>query len=62
MKKVRLIFPDIFSLWQFKREITGGLIEADFGKKTLICDCTSEQIELAVIKYKAKVVLQTEVI
>jgi len=53
LQKVTLIFTSLNQLWGFIREAKINyteLIERDF---TLICDCTSSDIELAKQKYGA---------
>jgi hypothetical protein len=55
MDKVTLVFPSIQALWKFRREINAPVFDINVAARTLICKCSKEDIDLATIKYKAKV-------
>ncbi|HEV7620993.1 MAG TPA: hypothetical protein VGO09_04635 [Flavisolibacter sp.] len=55
-KKITLAFPAIKILWEFRKAIGANVAEISFQKKTLTCHCTEENIDLAIVTYKAMVV------
>lgn len=53
-KQVYLQFSDMRLLWQFAQQLKGKTIEIHTGTQTLLCDCSAEEIRLALTKYGAK--------
>jgi hypothetical protein len=56
MKRVTLKFPTLFLLWSFAQTLTSHSVEINTRERTLICDCTEENIEAAVTGFKARVI------
>jgi len=56
MKRVTLQFPDLFLLWSFAKTLQSNNLEINSGFKTLVCNCSGENILQATTKYKAKVI------
>ena len=55
-QKVILKFATVSSLWSFRLEIHAQAFEMNFQQLSITCECSKQQIELAVTKYKASVV------
>ena len=58
-KSVALQFADLRVLWSFSQKLTTKNLDIYTNTKTLECECTVKEINLAVSNYGAKV---TEVI
>lgn len=56
MKLVFFQFPTIRDLWKFRVEVNALMFEINFLRLTLICECTDADLDLAVKKYKAKII------
>jgi hypothetical protein len=56
MELVFFQFPTIRDLWKFRVEVNSLMFEINFLHLTLICECTDADLDLAVKKYKAKVI------
>jgi hypothetical protein len=52
-----LQFPSMDDLWAFRIEAMIGFIDLDKERNLLICRGTTKQIELAISKYGASVVI-----
>ena len=55
-EKVILKFATVSSLWSFRLEINAQVFEMNLQQLSITCECSKQQIELAVNKYKASVV------
>ena len=55
MFKVKIVFPSLFQLWDFKQIFPKRVLETRCRKHSLICICTEEEIELAIHAYRATV-------
>jgi hypothetical protein len=55
MKKTTLVFPTVQALWQFKASIQTNNVEIIISTKTLICECTERNVDLAISKFGAEV-------
>ena len=58
MKKVLLIFPSINDLWEFTQVSRCSSCEVKVDQKTLECQCSKKDIDLAVKKYKARAIIK----
>lgn len=56
MVKVRIIFPSLFELWDFKQVFRSNVLKTICRRRSLVCLCSDALIELAVYAYKANVV------
>ena len=56
MELVFFQFPTIRDLWKFRVEVNSTMFEINFLHLTLICECTDADLDLAVKKYKAKII------
>jgi len=54
-KQVRLQFFDMRSLWQFAQQLTSKSIEINTTTKTLLCDCSEAEIQLAKTNHGAEI-------
>jgi hypothetical protein len=60
MKKMTTLqFPSIESLWAFKSEIRPSFFEVKLFDKRLSIEASREDLDKAVIKYKAKIITMT---
>ena len=57
-EQIMLQFPSMDSLWRFRFEVNANFFQMNPSKRTIICNCTKEHIELAIKKYNAKIVDQ----
>lgn len=55
MVKVRLVFPSLFQLWDFKQVFRTSVLKTICSKRSLVCLCSDALLELAVHAYNAKV-------
>lgn len=55
MAKVLIVFPSILMLWDFKIVFYKSVVQNFCFRRSLVCLCTQEQIDLAVQAYGAKV-------
>ena len=55
MAKVRIVFPSLLMLWDFKQVFGKRVLKTVCLKRTLICTCSEAEIELAIHAYSAKV-------
>jgi hypothetical protein len=53
--KIALQFPDMYLLWKFAQKLTCRSIEINPPTKTLLCDCSEEEIHVAITAYSAKI-------
>lgn len=60
MSKVRIVFPSLFMLWEFKQVFRKTVVKTLFFRRSLVCVCTESQIELAIHAYNAKVTVVNE--
>jgi len=56
MKRVTLQFPDLYLLWSFAQTLQSNNLEINTASKTLVCNCTQENIADATSRYAAKVI------
>jgi hypothetical protein len=56
MPLVTLKFKSANLLWQFKQAIKAGNVNIDLKKCTLTCNCSAEEIKLAMEKYGAIII------
>ncbi len=56
MKRVTLQFPDLYLLWSFAQTLRSNNLEINTGSRTLVCNCTQENISNATARYAATVV------
>ena len=56
MELIFFQFPTIRDLWKFRVEVNSSMFEINFMHLTLICECTDADLDLAVKKYKAKII------
>lgn len=56
MNRVTLQFPDLHLLWSFAQTLKSHNLEIDTAVAVLTCDCSKENINEAIISYKATVV------
>lgn len=56
MELVFFQFPTIRDLWKFRVEVNALMFEINFLRRTLICECSDEDLDLAVSKYSAKII------
>lgn len=56
MIKVKIIFPSLFQLWDFKQIFRRRVLQTIFWRRSLVCLCSESEIELAICAYEAKVV------
>ena len=54
--KVTIQFPSLASLWAFRSHVSLSICEIIVSSNLLICDCSVEEIQEAVTKYKGKVI------
>ncbi len=60
MKTVFLKFPDKRLLWAFSATLKCIALEINENTQTLFCECSDEEINLAVMEYKAIILDQQE--
>jgi hypothetical protein len=53
--RIALEFPDMYMLWKFAQKLTCKSIEINPPAKSLICDCTEQEINVAIAQYSAKI-------
>ena len=53
---VMLQFLSLDDLWAFKFEVDANFFEMNPRLRTIVCDCTKEEIDLAIKKFNAIVV------
>jgi hypothetical protein len=53
--RIALQFPDLHSLWKFAQTLTSRSIEITPQTMALICDCTVDEIHVAIKKYSEKI-------
>jgi hypothetical protein len=56
-RSTKLIFPTLYHLWKFAKEIDIHSAEIIASKKMLVCECKEEDIRLAETKYGARELL-----
>ena len=56
MEKVTLLFQNERDLLRFNQTIRPHYVEVNVRTLTLVCECTSEDIELAVKAFRGKVI------
>lgn len=54
--RVSIQFTSLTKLWEFRMAIDANVFEMNLHELTITCQCTEEQIELAVQKYNGKIV------
>ena len=59
MKKVKIVFPSLLQLWDFKQLFRKRVLKTFCLRRSLICLCSESEIELAIHAYNARV-LNTE--
>jgi hypothetical protein len=60
MMKVRIVFPTLLQLWDFKQIFRKRVLKTSCLKRSLICVCSEAEIELAIHGYNAKVLSADE--
>lgn len=55
MMKVKIVFPSLLQLWDFKQVFREHVLQTICWRNSLICLCSESEIELAVNAYHAKV-------
>lgn len=55
MIKVKIVFPSLFQLWDFKQVFRKRVLQTFCWRRSLICLCSESEIELAIHAYNAKV-------
>lgn len=58
MGYVAIQFPTVYDLWNFRRETGITLFDIVNDPRTIICECTDEEINLAITKYQGKVTVK----
>lgn len=59
--KVSIQFTSLTKLWSFRMAINANVFEMNMAQIMITCECTKEQIHMAVEVYEGKVVeLKTE--
>jgi len=56
MKRVTLQFPDLYLLWSFAKTLHSNNLEINTASKSLVCNCSPENITEARDRFKAIVV------
>jgi len=56
MNRVSLQFPNLHLLWSFVQTLKSNNLEIDTQTAVLTCSCSEENINNAVIKYKAALI------
>ena len=51
--EIVLIFPDLYQMWAFAQTLTNTTLQINSQHRMLICNCTEEDIALAINKYQA---------
>ena len=54
MKKVTLVFPTAFELWQFRGVLNASHVEIVHSERALTCVCSPAAITLAIDVFRAK--------
>jgi len=54
MKKVTLLFPTLYRLWQFRETLATNHVEINTGKCTLSCSCNEAQVNRAITDFGAR--------
>lgn len=54
-KNVTLQFTSLIKLWDFRRAINAHVFEMNLHNSTITCECTEEQVQLALNQYGAKI-------
>jgi hypothetical protein len=52
--RIALQFSDVYMLWEFAKQLTCKSLEFIPADKSLLCDCTEDEIHLALSRYGAK--------
>ena len=60
MKKIKLMFPSIHYLWEFRQTLKTSNVEVNVKDKSLVCDLSGADISMAVTKYRAKCIETVE--
>jgi hypothetical protein len=60
-KEVILQFPCLLDLWKFRAAAHIPLFEISASQATLSCQCSEEEVQLAISKYHASVVSQKKI-
>jgi len=55
MKKITLVFPTMYVLWQFRNAIRANHVEINVSRCSLTCNCNEEQLKKAMSEYGAKI-------
>jgi hypothetical protein len=53
---VSIRFTSLTNLWAFRREIDINLFEMNLSKLMITCECSEEEIQLAIEKYNGKLI------
>ena len=54
--KVTIKFTSLTSLWSFRTTIAVNIYEMNLSEISITCECTKEEVELALQKFKGKLV------
>ena len=54
--KVSIQFSSLTNLWAFRTAIAVNVFEMNMSEISITCECTKEEIELAMEKFKGKLV------
>jgi hypothetical protein len=54
-KMIALQFRDMHTLWRFAKTLTSPSMEINTDTKTMIFNCSTEEVNLAITNYGAKI-------
>jgi phage baseplate assembly protein gpV len=58
-QRTTLLFSDLYMLWSFARTLTHNYIEIDVENKSLTCDCSGDDIVIALSDFNATIAKET---
>jgi hypothetical protein len=54
--KVTIKFSSLTNLWAFRMVIDANIFEMNMSQISITCECTEEQVQLAIEKYNGKLI------
>jgi hypothetical protein len=54
--KVTIKFSSLTNLWSFRMVIEANIFEMNMSQISITCECTEEQVQLAIEKYNGQLV------